>query len=104
MLILSLLLLISLSSCVTRNQIDAVLFVHKSIPQELCDKHPDLKRYGIERVLDCSQELIDVGICQNLNQQVIERISYCKKGITKYFAVKDTDLEAILRKAGIKSN
>jgi hypothetical protein len=91
-----------LSSCVTRQEINAVIFLHEQIPETICDHEPELKKLGVYRIMDCTQNLIDLGICKPGQQRVRERISYCKPGIKNYFGVKDSDLEAILKKAGIK--
>lgn len=86
----------------TRKEIDAVMFKHESIPSRICDSNPELKKIGIFRIFDCTPDLVQAGICQAGQAKVRERISYCKEGVQKYFGVKDSDLERILREAGIR--
>lgn len=101
MLILSFLALTSLEGCVTRQEIDAVLFVNEVIPAPICEREPALKKLGIFRIFDCTQNLADNGVC-SIGEKVRERISYCKPGIGHYQSIKDEDLVKVLQKAGIK--
>jgi len=52
---LSLTALLTLSSCVTRGQVRAEVWMQSGIPIELCHAQPDLRLYGIYRKLDSGQ-------------------------------------------------
>ena len=99
--VLSLLLL---TSCVTvtKQEIDAVLFLHEQLPADFCQQHPEISKIGVYRILTCTDRLREVGICQPGWTTVRERIAYCKPQVMNYFAVKDSELEAILKHARIK--
>jgi hypothetical protein len=82
--------------------VDAVLFLHEQIPKSICDQKPELWELGVYRILTCTPNLIDLGYCEPDQARVLERISYCKPGILKYFSIKDKDLEEILKRARVK--
>jgi hypothetical protein len=94
--------LLLLSACVSRQEINAVLFKHEQIPEEICAQNPELKKIGITRTFNCNAELVEAGICAPNQQRVRERIGYCKPQIKSYFGILDRDLEELLKKAGVE--
>ncbi len=74
--------LLFLGSCVTRNRINAYLWLNNSpVPQEICDREPALKEYGIYR---------------RLNDGNFEFISVCDIRMKNFLAMHKDDLARIL--------
>ena len=94
--------LLFLASCVTKQEIDAALFVHQQIPEEICEREPALKKIGIFRVVDCNDMLRQIGVCKPDQLTVREKLSYCKYEVIRYFAIKDSELAEILKKVGVR--
>lgn len=78
------------------------MFKHERIPEDICDREPQLRKLGIIRIFNCTPALVEQQICQPNQEKVRERIAYCKPQIERYFGIRDDDLERILKKAGIK--
>lgn len=91
-----------LSGCISRKQIDAVIFKHEKIPANVCAQSPELKKIGVFRIFNCNADLVQAGICAPGQVRVRERISYCTQSIERYFSIRNDDLERILREAGVK--
>ena len=102
MLGLSTMILLSLSGCISKREINAALFVHEQLPVEFCSDSSPLKKIGVYRIFDCTPALVDAGICKPGQVKVRERIPYCSPHIKSYFGILDSELAEILRKAGIK--
>ena len=100
--VLSILILASLNGCVTKQEINAALFVHEQIPETFCKQIPELNKLGVFRIFKCNAAYVEAGICSPGQEMVRERMSYCKPGIKTHFSVKDDELREILKKAGIK--
>ena len=91
-----------LNGCITRSQIDAVVFKNEQIPEQICIQNPELLKIGVFRIFNCNEDLVRVGVCKPGQQRVRERISYCKTQIQRYLSIRDDDLERILKEAGVK--
>lgn len=102
MAILKWLPLVFLFACVSREEINAALFLHEQIPEDVCEARPELKRIGIKRTVKCTPELVDIGACKPDQDTVREFLSYCKPQITRYYGVNEKELEEILKKARVK--
>jgi hypothetical protein len=95
-------MILMLTSCISKREIDSALFVHEQLPAEFCGDSSPIKKLGVYRIFDCTPNLVDAGICQPGQVRVRERIAYCKPEIKNFFGVKDSELAEILKKAGIK--
>lgn len=47
--------LASLQGCIKRAEVEAEIWSQTGLPKELCDKIPELKQYGLFRILDGDQ-------------------------------------------------
>lgn len=82
--------LLFLVSCVTRNQINGYLWLNNiPVPQEICDREPLLKDYGLFR---------------RLNNGNFEFISVCDQRMKQFFSMHKNDLARILNEAQSSSN
>lgn len=103
--LLSIFLVAGCASCVTvtKKEIDAALFLHEQLPESICSTLPDnIRKMGVYRILTCTDNLREVGICQPGQTVTRERMSYCKPQIKNYGAIKDSELAELLKKARIK--
>jgi hypothetical protein len=77
------LLMTSLVSCrVTRQEVEATLWLNNSpIPAEVCRKEPDLWKYGFYRRLDSGK---------------FEFVSFCKLEARKWIAIYEDDMNRLL--------
>lgn len=91
-----------LSGCISKQEINAALFVHEQIPEAICAQNPELNKVGVYRIFKCNEAYVEAGICKPGQVNVRERMSYCKPAIKTHFSVKDSELRDILIKAGIK--
>ena len=89
-------------SCVSRKDVEAVLFLHDQIPAETCDRSPELRRIGIYRKVTCTPQLVDAGICKPGDKEKTEFLSYCKSQIRNYFGAHKDDVARLLKQAGVK--
>ena len=85
-LVLGLLFLLS-QGCVTRARINAKLWYGIAIPEDICEKTPEVKSYGIFR---------------KLNNGKFEFVSICSDEYQDFFSIHKDDLERLLNEAGIK--
>ena len=80
--VLALFALICQASCVTRKKVNAYLWLNNSpIPQEICEREPDLKDYGLYR---------------KLNGGGFEFVSFCEVKARDFFSMYKTDFERLL--------
>lgn len=70
-----------LNGCISRQEIRANLWLNSGLPADLCMRVPELQKYGMYR---------------KLNTGKYELQKYCNPQAQHYFAVLDTDLNAIL--------
>ena len=80
-------LLILSQGCVTRSRVNANLWFGIAIPEDICNKHAEIKDYGIYR---------------KLNTGKFEFVSICSDEYQDYFSIHKDDLERLLNEAGIK--
>jgi hypothetical protein len=97
-----LIVLILLSSCISRRDIDAVLWSHDRVPSSVCAREPKLEDLGIARKVNCTEELVEIGICRPGQITKTEFISVCQPEIKNYLSIEKKELEALLKKAGVK--
>lgn len=79
--------LLVLTSCLTREEIDAALWNSDRIPVEYCEKYPEIKEYGFYRKLNDGNE---------------EFVSFCSDNAKTYFAMYNKDFEKLVTKAQLK--
>jgi len=72
---------------VTRNRINSSLWFGIAIPEDICEKSPEVKSYGIFR---------------KLNDGNFEFVSICSDEYQDYFSIHKDDLERLLNEAGVK--
>lgn len=66
----------------TRKKVNAYLWLNNSpIPQEICDREPDLNDYGFYR---------------KLSNGKLEFVGFCEPLAKEFFAMYKTDLERLL--------
>ena len=76
-----------LCGCVSRGDVAKAVWELDKIPKRICDANPELYQIGIFRQLD------------NGKQQFV---SYCSSTMKDYLAINKKDLEALLKKGGVK--
>jgi hypothetical protein len=79
----ALIIVLALSGCVSREEINAKLWLSSGIQEDICEKYPEIKRYGFYR---------------KLNDGRYEIMSYCAKSAKKQISMLENDLNAILDK------
>lgn len=89
-------------SCVSRKDVEAVLFLHDQIPAETCDRAPELRKIGVYRKVTCTPKLVEVGICKPGQKKITEFLSYCRDQIRNYFGAHKDDVARLLKQAGAK--
>jgi hypothetical protein len=72
-------ILLALTACVTRPQVEAELYQNDGIPAAVCDQNPILKGYGVYRVVPCPN--LQVHGCENGETGYQEVIPYCSQRI-----------------------
>lgn len=97
-----LVVLLILSSCISRQEIEAVMWPHDKVPSAICAREPQLENIGIYRKVTCTRELVDVGICAPGQATKTEFVSVCQPEIKQYLSIEKSELDAILKKAGVK--
>ena len=85
-LVLGLLFLLS-QGCVTRARINSNLWFGIAIPENICEREPEVKSYGIYR---------------KLNDGSFEFVSICSDEYQNFFSIHKDDFERLLNEAGIK--
>ena len=74
-----------LTSCVTKKEIEAALWLNTGLPKDVCEEHAEtLKRFGAYRKLDDGTYQI---------------VSYCKKEIKDFYSIQKDDLKRLIDKA-----
>lgn len=87
-----LLLLLSLSSCVTRQEVQADIWIVERVPESICNQVPELWNYGINRVVLCKNRPTSQ-FCQHGEPSFEEFIPYCDKAVSEYLAMHHLDTE-----------
>lgn len=94
--------LLSLSSCVSREEVEADIWKNESIPAEICEREPELKKLGIFRVVECRNvpdhprcqpcptDPVDPN-CQGTPDSFEEFISYCHWVMDSYLSMHEDD-------------
>jgi len=98
----SVIALLLLASCISRRDIDAVVWVHDQVPSEICRREPKLEDLGVYRKVNCTPQLVEVGICKPNQRTKVEFVSLCQSEIKQYLSIEKRELEEILKKAGVK--
>jgi len=89
-----------LGSCVSRREIDAIIWAHEKIPNRLCNNEPELKQLGVVRTVDC--KFLPPGTCAPDQKTKVEFISYCDPQIREHLSANKEDVRRLLEQAGIK--
>ena len=74
---------LAISGCITRQEIDAHIWLQSGIPATVCQASPKIAKSGIYR---------------KLNNGKYEFISYCSPLIRHYLSIKDSEYEELLEK------
>jgi hypothetical protein len=83
---------LSLGSCVSRVDVEADVWATERLPQELCDRVPDLNKYGIFRVVQC--KLVPKHprcAVENPPLEFEEFIPYCSDTADKHVTMHEED-------------
>lgn len=79
------LVLLFFCSCAHQVSFNADIWQHEQLPQEVCDRAPELKLRGVFRVV--TRE----------GKRYLQRIPYCHPAIKKYLGVHRSELVPFLR-------
>jgi len=82
-------LLTAFPGCVTRSRLNAYLWFGIAIPEDICEKTPEIKEYGVYR---------------RLNDGRFEFVSICSDEYEQFFSMRKTDLERLLNGKGRKES
>lgn len=77
------LILFLLCACVTQQEVRGQLYLNDGLPKELCDAHPELKEYGVYRVVEDHEEMLP----------------YCSNRIKEFLSADRVYVEEWLRRA-----
>lgn len=80
-------LLASFQGCVTRSRINAALWYGIAIPEDICEKTPEVQSYGLYR---------------KLNDGRFEFVSICSDEYQDFFSMNKKDFERLLNEAGVR--
>lgn len=89
------LLLMFLMGCVTREQVQADIYLNSGIPADLCAKYPELKRFGMYRIVTCSSKP-DSTACQHGEKTFRQTRPYCAGSTPEYLSMWQQDVEKYL--------
>lgn len=92
------LLLLFIMGCVTREQVQADIYLNSGIPADVCARYPEIKKYGMYRIVACSAKP-DSTACQHGEQKFKQTRPYCSDSIREYSSMWDQDIEKWLGKA-----
>jgi len=92
-------LLLLLSACVTRQEIEGQLWSFDQIPQEICLAYPQLQREGVYRVVSC-KEFYNERQCSGGQKDYELAIPYCSSRIKRMRAAEDVYVQQWLNKLG----
>lgn len=84
--------LVILGACVTRQEVQGDIFKNDGIPASICSKYPEVKKYGIYRVVLCSSKPSSPQ-CQHGEVKFEEFRPYCSSSIKEYLGVWIPDAE-----------
>ena len=81
------LLLILCQGCVSRSRIRASIWLGIAIPEDICEKTPEIKSYGLYR---------------KLSNGKFEFVSICSDEYEDFFSMHKDDFERILNESGAR--
>ena len=84
-------LMLTLSGCITRGKIEAMIWLNNGIDQEICKREPKLNEYGFYRKLS-DKTCEDAGHPKGC----IEFVSYCNPIIKDFAEIHRSDLVKIM--------
>lgn len=76
--------LLLFTACVSEKEIRGQLYINEGIPKELCDKYPEIKEFGVYRVISETEE---------------ELLPYCSNRIKKFLSADRVYVEEWLKQA-----
>ena len=88
--LLILMAILPLSACVTREKVEADIFLNDKIPESLCPVDSNLWHYGIARVVLCKNKP-ESEFCQNGEESFEQFIPYCDPVIEQYLSMHRED-------------
>jgi len=95
---LSLSILILLTSCVSRQEVEGNIWNMDRIPESLCKQYPFLRQYGAFRVISCKGS--KVAECDGGVDSYDEVIPYCSNRASLMKAADGVVVEKWLKKLG----
>lgn len=90
-------------ACVTRQEVQADLYLNSGIPAAVCAQYPAIQRYGMYRLVACSSKPTSA-YCQHGEKQFRQTRPYCSPSATSYLSILNSDAEALLNKATTPTN
>jgi len=95
----SMLLILLLTGCVSRQQVEGQLWSFDQLPVNLCSDHPELRNKGVYRIVNC-KEFYNERECSNGQKDYELAIPYCSSRIKRMRAAEDVYVQQWLNKLG----
>jgi len=84
-----------LSGCVSEQAVRGNLYMHDGLPYNFCAQFPEVKNYGIYRVVKCTDTAV-VG-CEQGQADYEEVIPYCSPRVKNFLSADKVHVEEWLR-------
>lgn len=78
------------------------VWMQEGLPIEVCQKNPELLKYGVFRVVECVTD--SDPLCSAETKTYEEFVSYCSDRITNYLVIYDDELFELLKQRAKNSN
>ena len=85
-----LLLGVLVQACVTRQQVESEIYMNDGLPLELCERVPELRQYGIYRVVKCVDSRPE---CSHGEEFYDELLPYCSLRIKEFLSADRVQVE-----------
>lgn len=81
-----------IQGCVTQQQVQADIYQNDGIPSSVCAKYPEVKKYGMFRVVACSSSPSSTQ-CQHGEKSFEQYRPYCSPQTKNYLSMSEADVE-----------
>lgn len=90
--------IIGASSCSRKKddlfrKVDADIFLMEQVPEDVCQKTPELADLGIYRKIKCTESARVAGLCSPTDETYEEFISYCNKAVKSQVVMHKDDFK-----------
>lgn len=90
-------LILCLSACVSEQQVRGQLRQNDGLPTDLCSRYPEIKVYGIYRVVKCPNK--ETHGCEQGQESYEELLPYCSERIKRFLSADRDQVAEWLKQA-----